>query len=142
VSVKLSLTAKDGSLAGKAFEFTGPRQFVIGRGRDCGLCLSDDFEFRCISRHHCLVEIDSPVIRVRDLGSRNGTCINGVQIGRPVDCRLGVGPADEVFDDYFLRDGDELKVGYTAFQVDVTVPGDDASATHEVPEEAYMGACI
>jgi pSer/pThr/pTyr-binding forkhead associated (FHA) protein len=141
--MKLSLTVKDGSLAGTTFEFTGPRRFMIGRGSDCGLRLSDEFEFRCVSRHHCLVDIDPPEIRVRDLRSRNGTCVNGLQIGRPVNAFEDGALADRPYRDFHLLDGDELKVGYTPFQVEVSFQGvGDAPATHEIPEEADMGACI
>jgi pSer/pThr/pTyr-binding forkhead associated (FHA) protein len=33
-----------------------------------------------ISRYHCLLDINSPDIRVRDLGSLNGTIVNGKKI--------------------------------------------------------------
>ena len=36
-----------------------------------------------VSRHHCLLHIDPPAVWVRDLGSRNGTRVNGTQIGHP-----------------------------------------------------------
>jgi pSer/pThr/pTyr-binding forkhead associated (FHA) protein len=35
-----------------------------------------------ISRYHCLLDINSPDIRVRDLGSLNGTIVNGKKIGQ------------------------------------------------------------
>jgi pSer/pThr/pTyr-binding forkhead associated (FHA) protein len=46
---------------------------VIGRSPDAGLCLAD----RWASRHHCSLEERDGSLLVRDLGSRNGTLING-----------------------------------------------------------------
>jgi pSer/pThr/pTyr-binding forkhead associated (FHA) protein len=33
-----------------------------------------------LSRHHCELEIDPPALQVRDLGSRNGTYLNGKEV--------------------------------------------------------------
>jgi DNA-binding NarL/FixJ family response regulator len=33
-----------------------------------------------VSRRHCLVDVDPPEVRVTDLGSRNGTYVNGQRI--------------------------------------------------------------
>src|SRR4051812_20631800 len=34
----------------------------------------------CVSRKHCVIEVDRMRVRVRDLGSTNGTHVNGVRI--------------------------------------------------------------
>lgn len=47
--------------------------FLIGRGEDCDLCLRDPE----ISRHHCLVRLRGHETAISDLGSSNGTFING-----------------------------------------------------------------
>jgi pSer/pThr/pTyr-binding forkhead associated (FHA) protein len=69
-----------------------------------------------------LLEIDPPDIRVRDLGSRNGTFVNGESIGQ----RSEVESPDEIdpraFPERGLHDGDELKVGHTVFRVQITEP--------------------
>nr|WP_266889633.1 FHA domain-containing protein [Trichormus azollae] len=53
----------------------------MGRNSDCNLQLAKEIDMR-ISRYHCLLDINSPDIRVRDLGSLNGTIVNGKKIGQ------------------------------------------------------------
>lgn len=48
----------------------------IGRGAECGLVL-DEPE---MSRRHALIEVTPNEIYLRDLGSANGTFVNGVQV--------------------------------------------------------------
>lgn len=62
----------------------------IGRGSDNDLI----FNSRLVSRRHALVETDGTGFRLRDLGSSNGTWVNGVRVS-----------AVE------LRDGDDIQVG-------------------------------
>jgi pSer/pThr/pTyr-binding forkhead associated (FHA) protein len=77
-----------------------------------------------VSRHHCLLDIDPPRIRVRDLGSRNGTFVNGQKIGqRPT------GKTPEEVDLYESTDrevgnGDEIQIGHTIVQVVIRGPSD------------------
>lgn len=52
--------------------------FVVGREADCH-CILDD---RNVSRRHCIFILDGWTLRVRDLGSRNGTFVNGNRLGR------------------------------------------------------------
>jgi pSer/pThr/pTyr-binding forkhead associated (FHA) protein len=53
-----------------------PGRLVIGRGSDCDLVL-DEPE---MSRRHAMVEVTPAGIWLRDLGSSNGTYVNGVQV--------------------------------------------------------------
>jgi pSer/pThr/pTyr-binding forkhead associated (FHA) protein len=57
---------------------------------------------------------------VRDLGSRNGTQINGMQIGRPADWFFPAIVRAAACQEYELHDGDELRVGDTTFTVGIT----------------------
>ncbi|MFH5803706.1 FHA domain-containing protein [Alienimonas sp. DA493] len=62
------------------------RDAVVGRGADAGLRISS----RRVSRSHCRLTVDGSVVRVRDLGSRNGTFVNGEGVGdRELDVPLG-----------------------------------------------------
>jgi serine/threonine protein kinase len=68
-------------------------QATLGRGQSCTIRIpSSD-----VSRQHCRLRMDADgLVRVEDLGSSNGTFINGTQIHgleivRPGD-RLGLGP--------------------------------------------------
>ncbi len=65
----------NGPLAGQVIVLTG-KQFLVGRERDCHL--RPDSEL--VSRHHCVLRRDEFTLRVRDLGSRNGTYVNGQRI--------------------------------------------------------------
>ncbi|MBU6200052.1 MAG: FHA domain-containing protein [Xanthomonadaceae bacterium] len=51
-------------------------RLLIGRGSDCGLIL-DEPE---MSRHHAVIENTGDGIYLRDLGSANGTFVNGVLV--------------------------------------------------------------
>ncbi len=112
---KVVLTFITGSLKGQKREFTQPANCVIGRSDDCDVHLPAALEFMGVSRRHCVLEIDPPSVQVRDLGSRNGTFVNGENIAR----RGGdTGPAGtEEFPWHFLKEGDELRVGATTIRV-------------------------
>jgi sigma-B regulation protein RsbU (phosphoserine phosphatase) len=64
--------------------FSG-EEMVIGRANDCGLAIADRFLSR---RHARLIRRDSGVW-VEDLGSRNGTLVNGVAIEEPTRLEVG-----------------------------------------------------
>jgi|GEM_PF-5674539 len=51
----------------------------FGRAADCHARLPGDDTL--VSRHHFLVEVNPPAARLRDLGSLNGTLVNGQKIG-------------------------------------------------------------
>ena len=75
------LTITNGQLCGERHVFIERQPCLIGRAPDCDIQLSGDISFANISRHHCMLDIDPPAVRVRDLGSRNGTFLNGERIG-------------------------------------------------------------
>jgi predicted component of type VI protein secretion system len=52
-------------------------KLLIGREEDC--LLRPDSEF--VSRHHCVLLLDDYTLRIRDLGSKNGTFVNGRRVG-------------------------------------------------------------
>jgi len=62
------------------------RDAVVGRGTKAGLRISS----RRVSRSHCALQIRSDAVFVRDLGSRNGTFVNGDGVGEAdMDVPLG-----------------------------------------------------
>jgi len=75
---------------GEMYKVDGTR--VVGRGQDADIRLIDE----AISRHHAQIEPSDGGVMVKDLGSTNGTFVNGSPIGQ----RL-------------LRDGDKILVGTT-----------------------------
>jgi pSer/pThr/pTyr-binding forkhead associated (FHA) protein len=85
-----------GASAGKEVEVRGPR-FYIGRSEECHLRANSD----AISRRHCAITVNDDEVRIRDLGSRNGTYVNGVRIDG----------------DHRIQMGDQLRVGPLEFLV-------------------------
>ena len=56
------------------------RKFLIGREQDCQLRPNSEM----VSRHHCVFSVDDYSVRLRDLGSTNGTLVNGERIRKDV----------------------------------------------------------
>jgi hypothetical protein len=52
-------------------------KLLIGRAKDCHLRLDSP----SVSQHHCVLLLDEYTFRIRDLGSHNGTVVNGRRIG-------------------------------------------------------------
>jgi hypothetical protein len=69
------LVFADGALEGARVDLH-QGEFVVGRQPDCNLVLDD----AQASRRHALFLLDDAGLLVRDLGSRNGVLINGVQV--------------------------------------------------------------
>jgi DNA-binding NtrC family response regulator len=116
-----SLVATTGPQAGARFEIG--QELAIGRSSACGVCLPDDA--RVSRRHAHLVERDGR-IWLADLGSRNGTLLNGEKLE-------GEAP---------LRQGDRVVVGDTLFVFDppvkASVAEGDGEALHSAPVESFM----
>jgi pSer/pThr/pTyr-binding forkhead associated (FHA) protein len=74
-------------------------EFLIGRGTDCDLRL----RVNSISRHHCMIRLTQQEATVVDLGSSNGTFVNGKRVRSQTA----------------LHSGDELKVGSATFVVEL-----------------------
>jgi pSer/pThr/pTyr-binding forkhead associated (FHA) protein len=85
-----------GASAGKEVAITGPR-FFIGRSEECHLRANSD----AISRRHCAITVDEGDVKIRDLGSRNGTYVNGIRIDG----------------EHRIQMGDQLRVGPLEFLV-------------------------
>jgi len=121
----ITLTALNGRLTGKTFEFENADKITIGRANDCEFHLGSEPEFQMTSRHHCVLHEEPTGVCVHDLGSRNGTYLNGMQIGRPEWWHLSRQLTAQPCHDYVLRDGDELRLGHTAFRVGLATQGDE-----------------
>lgn len=84
------LIVHEGELEGKRWIIDQDR-VTIGRGSDCDIILPE----RQTSRHHALIERGNGGYFLRDLGSKNGTYVNGQQV---------------TDDPYHLKDGDEIQI--------------------------------
>ena len=120
MSAKVTLTVVRGKFDGKEFEFTDRTLCTIGRSSQCYLQLPSEPELLDVSRQHCLLDIDPPFVGVRDLGSLNGTYVNGRKIGQ----RRQPQTADEAIEanrlECPLQEGDEITVGHTVFRVKIS----------------------
>jgi predicted component of type VI protein secretion system len=65
-----------GPTAGELIAVSGGR-LLVGRDEECHLKPVSEF----VSRHHCVLLLDEFTFRVQDLGSKNGTFVNGRRIG-------------------------------------------------------------
>ncbi|MEI7685535.1 MAG: FHA domain-containing protein [Planctomycetota bacterium] len=92
----LEVSAADGRV--REIPLTGD-EFLIGRGDDCDLCVHDPQ----MSRHHCLIRARGNETFASDLGSSNGTYINGHRLLSQVK----------------LNTGDELILGGCRYVVDL-----------------------
>jgi ABC-type multidrug transport system ATPase subunit len=72
--------------------FAAKARLVLGRGADCDICLPHPQ----VSRFHALLERLPEGLRLRDLGSVNGTLVEGRRIFEPTSLkehqRFGIGP--------------------------------------------------
>jgi pSer/pThr/pTyr-binding forkhead associated (FHA) protein len=130
-TIKLKMT--HGAFPDKEFVFGDRTLLTVGRAPDCYLRLPNDLANGMVSRHHCVFDIDPPEIRVRDLGSRNGTFVNGRLIGQRDPEQP---PADTITSDqpdHPLREGDEVRIGNTVLRVEV-VPAGSPEAAAQQPE--------
>jgi pSer/pThr/pTyr-binding forkhead associated (FHA) protein len=75
------------------------QEFLIGRGADCDLRLRSS----SISRHHCLIRSENDGLTLVDLGSSNGTFLNGTRVRSQAE----------------LKTGDEIRLDKYAFVIDL-----------------------
>lgn len=67
---------------GRHFLLTDQKSFTLGRSSECSLMIPDA---SCSRKHAEVFVATSGQIFVRDLGSTNGTCVNGNKIKTPVE---------------------------------------------------------
>ena len=118
-SIDFVLTVVEGPDRGTAFTVAGshPSRVLVGSGPACEIRLSD----REVSRRHVALEPSGRRLRITDVGSTNGTFVDGVAIVEAL-----------------LRGGEVVRLGSTAIQVgDVGV-----SSANTLPVETHFGAMI
>jgi pSer/pThr/pTyr-binding forkhead associated (FHA) protein len=97
--MKVQLVVVRGKPEGKVIPLAGPK-FKIGRGETCHLRPNSEQ----VSREHAEFTIESSAVIVRDLGSRNGTLVNGKALTTEA---------------YKLKDRDLVQVGPLTFAVSI-----------------------
>ena len=109
--MQVNLKVIAGPYSGRIFSFTQHDTFLIGRNPEAHLCLPND---RFFSRNHCLLEINPPRTFLRDLGSTNGTFVNGRRVK-----------------EIFLNNGDRIQCGETIVTVEVGIDHGSGVASSE-----------
>lgn len=103
--MRVTLHVVAGPQTGRDFSFDQHDTFMIGRSEDAQFCLPHD---RFFSRHHCILEIAPPQCFLRDLGSTNGTYVNGIRV-----------------ETAHLKHGDRIQGGETVLEVEVAADAED-----------------
>jgi len=93
-----TLAVKAGPQDGASFTLSGDA--IVGRQKDCTVRLMDT----SVSRRHAQLSVQDDNLTIEDLGSANGTMVNGRLISEPTP----------------LRDGDEVTLGETILTVQMT----------------------
>jgi pSer/pThr/pTyr-binding forkhead associated (FHA) protein len=118
MDVNLVLFKKDGSQ--KTFPLPDSTT-VIGRRHDCDLCIP----LKTVSRRHCQVDLNNEAVKIRDLGSRGGTYLNGKRIEEK-----GAKPGD------YIRIGPLIFLLQINGQPEKIVPPKPAKAKPVPPKQA------
>jgi eukaryotic-like serine/threonine-protein kinase len=113
----IRLTVLSGPHKDRRFCFCGATQCQVGRALDCFVQISGTERDKLISRHHCRLDIEPPFMRVGDLGSTNGTFVNGNKVD-PIPKETVDNPNGENTG-LPVSDGDLLTIGGTTIRVDM-----------------------
>jgi predicted component of type VI protein secretion system len=98
-----------GKYQGGEFPLRPHREIIIGRSSDLDMVLVEDM----VSRKHAKITTDEQTVTIQDLGSTNGTFVNGEKVRK----------AD-------LKDGDRILIGTSIIKI-VYVDGEATSALSE-----------
>ena len=98
--MQIILTVIAGPHKGLEFAFDRHDTFLVGRSQHAHFQLPAKDKY--FSRIHFMMEVNPPQCRLIDMGSHNGTYVNGVQILTPD-----------------LKDGDQIRAGHTILRVQV-----------------------
>lgn len=120
--MRITLTVTEGPHEGREFEFARHDTFLVGRSRHAHFQLPE--KDRYFSRIHFMIEVNPPECRLVDMGSHNGTYVNGQKILA----------AD-------LNDGDRIRAGHTTLKLTVRrEPHESSSLMLPSPETAREAA--
>jgi hypothetical protein len=118
------LEAVSGPVTGRRIEVRAGTILRVGRTAKSDYALSED---SYLSGQHFAIENDGNVARARDLGSSNGTFVNG----------------EKVVSENILREGDSLTAGGSTFTIHIDAEGQPASEpsarVSTLPTDAFPG---
>ena len=110
------LRVVDGKLLGETFELADGAA-TLGRSEDNDIFIPDDR----VSRRHCRLSVEAHSMLIEDLGSSNGTYVNGNAVERAR-----------------LFDGDEVRIGGHVVEVQLSRQMEDADNVVITPEVRGM----
>jgi predicted component of type VI protein secretion system len=115
--MELKLVVVGGKHAGMEIPVAGPK-FLIGRGDNCHL----HAQSKSVSRKHCLIQVIDGVVTVEDVGSTNGTLVNG----------------EKILQRHELKNEDHIAIGVLEFEVRliVSLESKKKPKVHSVQEAA------
>src|SRR4029078_3466260 len=115
-SAQWALRFISGKYQGGEFPLRPNREIIIGRSSDLELVLVEDM----LSRKHAKITTDDHVVTIQDLGSTNGTFVNGEKVRK----------AD-------LKDGDRIFIGTSITKI-VFLGGDQTGHMTETEARSKM----
>jgi serine/threonine-protein kinase len=115
--MRVTLTVTAGPHAGTEFHFERHDTFVVGRSKYAHFRPAQ--EDRYFSRIHFMLEVNPPRCRLIDMGSHNGTYVNGQRV---LSCDL--------------HEGDQIRAGHTVLRLSVPAVAKDESRAPEPPPES------
>jgi pSer/pThr/pTyr-binding forkhead associated (FHA) protein len=116
----VQLLVVQGRPRGKCLKFP-LGEFVFGRGPECHV--RPDPEGQAISRQHCLLRVAADSVHIRDLGSTNGTLVNG----------------ERVREERPLEDGDLVQLGPVVLQLRCSTPPPQETVEAALSSEETRG---
>jgi pSer/pThr/pTyr-binding forkhead associated (FHA) protein len=131
------LRATNGKQKGQEFVLDNEDDYTLGRAKECSCVLDDPLSL--VSRRQCRIKDHTPSVCVQDLGSRNGTQVNGTSIGRPQKKPLFEEVPQERYVEHPLEDGDTLRIAGYEFQVEFEPAPPCAEA--EPRDQAQLWSC-
>lgn len=99
------------------FTFEQPDILIFGRGDSCHAQI--DRTDGHASRNHFILNVNPPRVSIRDLGSLNGTYVNGTKHGGRQKHESPEDAAQKEFSNIELHDRDQIRVGNTKFEISV-----------------------
>jgi hypothetical protein len=111
----LALRFISGKYQGGEFPLSGQREIIVGRSSELDMVLVEDM----VSRRHARIACSDQQILIEDLGSTNGTFVNGEKIKRTT-----------------LKEGDRVLIGTSILKV---VSSDTAASAPRPPTNTEAG---
>jgi serine/threonine-protein kinase len=109
--MQITLIVGTGPHKGRNFRFGEHDTFLVGRSRRAHFRLPADD--RRVSRVHFMLEVNPPRCRLMDMGSRNGTYVNGFRVQEAE-----------------LHDRDEIRAGRTLLRVAIALDATGPAPLH------------